>query len=109
MAMNRETRRMLQRQGSLDADGSPVASQQAKKRGAPQAPKPKNDKERLGPVKWLRRYIREVVAEFRKVVFPTREEVRKYSIIVLIFLAVVISFIGVVDYGLSNLVLKVFT
>ena len=109
MAMNRETRRMLQRQGSLDADGNPIASEKAKKKATPQAPKPKTDEPRLGPIKWLRRYVREVIAEFRKVVFPTREEVRNYSIIVMIFLAVMITIIGLLDFGLSNLVLKVFT
>lgn len=100
---------MLQRQGSLDAEGTPVASNKAKKRGAPQAPKSGRDEPRLGPIKWLRRYIREVVAEFRKVVFPTREQVRNYSIIVLVFLAVMITIIGLLDFGLSHLVLKVFS
>lgn len=101
---------MLQRQGSLDADGAPVASAKAKKRGAPQAPKPSSKSEpRLGPVKWLRRYLREVAAEFRKVIFPTRDEVRNYSIIVLVFLAVTITIIGLLDFGLSHLVLKVFS
>ncbi len=109
MAMNREQRRMMQRQGSLDAEGNPTSSARAKKRAAPQAPKTKSDEPRPGPIKWLRRYIREVIAEFRKVVFPTKEEVRKYSIVVLIFLVVMISIIGALDYGLSNLVLKVFT
>ena len=103
---------MLQRQGSLDADGSPVASASAKKRGAPQAPKPSKsskDEPKLGPIKWFRRYLREVMAEFRKIVFPTREEVRSYSIIVLIFLVVTIAVIGLLDFGLSHLVLKVYS
>lgn len=100
---------MLQRQGSLDADGSPVASAKAKKRASPQAPKQNKSEPRLGPIKWLRRYVREVMAEFRKVVFPTRDEVRNYSIIVIVFLAVTITIIGLLDFGLSHLVLKVFS
>lgn len=100
---------MLQRQGSLDADGTPVASAKAKKRGAPKAPKPDKAEARLGPIKWFRRYLREVAAEFRKVIFPTRDEVRNYSIIVLIFLVVTIAVIGLIDYGLSHLVLKVYS
>lgn len=100
---------MLQRQGSLDADGSPVASAKAKKRGSPQTPKPNKAEPRLGPIKWIRRYVREVMAEFRKVVFPTRDEVRNYSIIVIVFLTITITIIGLLDYGLSNLVLKVFS
>ncbi len=98
---------MLQRQGSLDAEGSPVAGKAKKKPN--QAPKPAKSEPRLGPIKWLRRYVLEVLAEFRKVVFPTREEVRTYSIIVVVFLALMITMIGLLDYGLSHLVLKVFT
>ena len=106
MAMNRETRRMLQRQGSLGADGEPVAG--AKKRASPQAPKPSAKEQRLGPIKWAKRYWREVVAEMRKVSFPSREEVRSFSIIVFIFLVVVTSVVGILDFGVSHLVLKVF-
>ena len=104
---------MLQRQGSLDADGSPTSSAKAKKRASPQAPKPGKSsgkaEPKLGPIKWLRRYLREVAAEFRKIVFPSRDEVRNYSIIVLVFLVVTIAFIGLLDFGLSHLVLKVFS
>jgi preprotein translocase SecE subunit len=44
----------------------------------------------------------------RKVSFPDREEVRTYSIIVFIFLVVVTSIVGLLDFGVSHLVLKVF-
>ena len=100
---------MLQRQGSLDADGTPVNAAKGNKKATPQAPKPAGSDARLGPIKWLQRYIREVMAEFRKVTFPSRDEVRSYSIIVFVFLVLMIAMIGLLDFGLSHLVLKVFT
>ena len=105
--MNRETKRMLQKQGALDADGEPVQS--AKKRAAPQAPKPAAKEERLPPHKWAQRYWREVMAEMRKVNFPNREQVRTYSILVFIMLVTVTTAIGLIDFGLSHVVLKVFS
>ncbi len=105
MAMNRETKRMLQRQGSLNAEGDPVAP--AKKPGA-KAPKPASSEPRLPPHKWLRRYLREVMSEMRKVNFPTKQEVRTYSIIVFTMLLIVTSVIGLLDFGLSHAILKVF-
>lgn len=100
---------MLQRQGSLDADGNPVNTAKDNKKAAAQAPKAASSEERLGPIAWLRRYLREVMAEFKKVTFPTRDEVRSYSIIVFAFLVIMTTLIGLLDFGLSHLVLKVFS
>jgi preprotein translocase subunit SecE len=89
MAMNRETRRMLQRQGSLTADGTPTRT----KREAPAA-RPAEREKRTGPVQFLR----EVRGELRKVVWPTRQEVINYSIIVLISLLVLTAFVAGQDW-----------
>jgi preprotein translocase subunit SecE len=105
MAMNREQKRMLQRQGALGADGAPAP--QARK--APPAPKPKPSEKRLPPIKWARQYLREVMAELRKVSFPTRPEVANYSVIVFALIVVLTISIGLLDLGLSHLVLKVFS
>ena len=59
MAMNREQKRMMQRQGAIGADGEPV-QQQRKAVTTPKSTKP-NEK-RLPPLKWARQYLREVVA-----------------------------------------------
>ncbi len=64
MAMNRQQKRMLQKQGQLGADGAPAA----RKRPAPQAPRPAAKEERTGPVQFLR----EVRGELRKVAWPSR-------------------------------------
>jgi preprotein translocase subunit SecE len=97
MAMNRETKRMLQRQGALGADGEPKAT-----RKAPPAPRPKE--KRTPP----REFVREVRSELRKVAWPSRAEVINYSIIVFITIIVLTGAIAALDYGMSKAVLWIF-
>ena len=92
MAMNRETKRMLQRQGQLGPDGEPAPRRAPRPQPAP--PRPARAKERVSP----RQYLREVRGELRKVAWPTRAEVIRYSVIVLITLIVLTTFIFVLDY-----------
>ena len=95
MAMNRETKRLLQRQGALGADGEP----KAQKKAAPPAPRPKE--QRTSP----REFVKEVRSEMRKVAWPTRPEVINYSIIVFITLVLMTGFIALIDFGASKSVL----
>ncbi len=98
MAMNRQQKRMLQRQGQLGADGEP----QARKRTAPPAPRPKE--ERTSPVQ----FVREVRGELRKVAWPTRTEVRNYSIIVLVAVVILTAYISSLDYVFGEAIFKLF-
>jgi preprotein translocase subunit SecE len=86
--MNREQKRMLQRQGQLGADGEPVA----RRREA--APPPTVRRGRTTP----REFLHEVNVELRKVAWPTRAETINYSTVVLITLAVVMAMIFCMDY-----------
>ena len=105
MAMNREQKRMLQRQGAVDAEGTPTARRAA----APQ-PRPKSGKEeRLPLFQRIKQYFREVVSEMRKVSFPTKQETITYSIVVFVMLVLLTGGIGLLDFGISHLVLKVFS
>lgn len=97
MAMNREQKRLLQKQGAIDADGSPKAS-----RRAPQAPRPKE--KRTTP----RQFLREVRSEMRKVNWPTRAETVNYSVIVFITVVVLTALIAGADFGLSKAVLWIY-
>jgi len=98
MAMNRETKRMLQRQGQLGADGAPT-------RAKPQPrPAPRPVKERTSP----RQYLREVRGELRKVAWPTKAEVTRYSIIVLITVVILTSYIFGLDYLFAKFVFFLF-
>ena len=96
--MNRQTKRLMQRQGQLAPDGSPA-------RRAPQPrPAPRPAKERTGPAE----YVRQVRAELRKVAWPTRAEVINYSIIVLVALLVMIALIFALDYVFGKAVFFLF-
>ncbi len=97
MAMNREQKRMMQRQGQIGPDGEPVAKQ--RKRPAPQ---PKAKDKRTTPLQ----FVREVRTELRKVAWPTRAEVINYSIIVLVTVVILTSLIAVLDIFFSEWVLK---
>jgi preprotein translocase subunit SecE len=103
MAMNRETKRMLQRQGQLGPDGeSQRAPRQDDRRRA--AATQRTQRERIGPVQ----FVREVKGELRKVAWPTRDEVTRYSFIVLFTLVVLTAFIFGIDYLFAKSVFFLF-
>ena len=95
MAMNREHKRLLQRQGELDAEGN----QKATKRQAPSPTAPKEP--RTKP----REFAREVNAELRKVAWPSRSETLSLSGIVLVFLIVMTLLIAGLDWTFTKAVL----
>ena len=53
-------------------------------------------------------FLRQVVAELRKVVRPTRNELVTYTAVVLVFVLAVMTYVSVLDFGLGKLVLWVF-
>jgi preprotein translocase subunit SecE len=53
-------------------------------------------------------YYRQVVAELRKVIWPTRKELVTYTTVVMVFVTIMIAYVSVLDYGFSKLVLQVF-
>ena len=53
---------------------------------------------RQGPIA----LIRSVITELRKVVWPSRQEVTRYSLVVLFTLLVMIAIITVLDYAFSQ-------
>ncbi len=52
----------------------------------------------------IRQFFREVRSELRKVTWPSRDEVKVLTIIVVLFVAIFTAFIGVVDLILSRVV-----
>ena len=56
----------------------------------------------------VRLFVRQVVAELRKVVRPTRNELVTYTTVVLVFVLAVMAYVSVLDFGLGRLVLWVF-
>ena len=50
----------------------------------------------------LANYNRQVVAELRKVLWPTRNELVTYTIVSVVFVVAMIAFVGVLDYGFTT-------
>ncbi len=99
--MNRETKRMMARQGAAGPDGAPVAPDRKQPANVPRKAV-KRDK--TSPAVFLR----EVRGELRRVAWPTRAEVINYSTIVLFTLAILIALIFVLDYAFAKSVLFLF-
>ena len=97
--MNRQMKRLMQRQGQVGADGSPVAQPRQRPR-----PQPRQVKERTTPAE----FFRQVRAELRKVACPNRAEVVNYSVIVFIVLVVLIGLIFGLDYLFGKFVFFLF-
>ena len=97
MAMNREQKRLLKKQGHLNEAGEPV-------RGPRQTPGPAPKAERTGPAQ----FVREVRGELRKVAWPGREEVLNYSVVVFLGIVVLTAMIAGLDYVLGEAVLSLF-
>jgi preprotein translocase subunit SecE len=56
----------------------------------------------------IARFIREVVAELRKVNWPSRNELLTYTVVVVVFVVVMMSIVGGLDWGFAWLVTHVF-
>ncbi|MCB1259061.1 MAG: preprotein translocase subunit SecE [Acidimicrobiales bacterium] len=98
MALNREQKRALQRQGELGPDG------ESRPRSRNQPRRQPTREERTSP----RQFAREVRDELRKVAWPTRQQTLNYSLIVFVTLVVFGALIFGVDWVFSNAVLKLF-
>ncbi len=52
----------------------------------------------------IAKFFRQVKSEMKKVNWPTRNELSSFTLVVLITVIVLISFIGIVDLLLSNII-----
>jgi preprotein translocase subunit SecE len=53
-------------------------------------------------------FYRQVIAEMRKVIWPTRKELVTYTSVVVVFVLVIIAYVTALDFGFSKAVLAVF-
>ena len=61
-------------------------------------------RERTSPVT----FYRQVVAELRKVVWPTQQQLVTYFIVVMVFVLVMIAYVSVLDLAFGKAVFKIF-
>ena len=89
--------------GSIDTpdaqDEAPESGRKARKGGK---------RAKKGPLKRLATFYRQVVAELRKVVWPTRGQLTTYTTVVIVFVIIMIGLVTVIDYGLNHAAKYVF-
>lgn len=91
--MNRQYKRLMKKE-----------EDRKKSAPRPQVKPQSQKKERTKP----RQFVREVVAELRKVAWPTRQEVVSYSVVVLVSSIVIAALIFGMDYVFTKAVLALF-
>jgi preprotein translocase subunit SecE len=84
---------------------SSVADAPAVRGGRKDSSGGKQSENRTGPVT----FYRQVVAELRKVVWPTREQLGTYFVVVIAFVLVMIALVSVLDLVLGKLAFEIFT
>ncbi|AWT52347.1 preprotein translocase subunit SecE [Mycolicibacterium smegmatis] len=60
------------------------------------------------PIMFVVNYLKQVVAELRKVIWPNRKQMVSYTTVVLVFLVFMVALIAGANYGLARLVSLVF-
>jgi preprotein translocase subunit SecE len=53
-------------------------------------------------------FVRESVAELKKVVWPTPSQLQQYFVVVLVFVLIMIGIVSALDLGFGTLLLKIF-
>jgi preprotein translocase subunit SecE len=105
--VNRETKRLMQRQGQMEADGSPST------RRAPAGTTTRTPKQQRGGAPARKRstpvqFVREVRDEMRQVAWPSRSELINYTSVVLTTLIIMISLIFVLNLAFGKLITQLF-
>ncbi|MEM7096591.1 MAG: preprotein translocase subunit SecE [Actinomycetota bacterium] len=97
-SLNRQTRRFAQKQGLLDDDGEPVRQSRGER----------GQQRRVEPRTPPAQFFREVRSELSKVVWPSREEVINYSLVVFTLLVAFTGLVAALDFGLGEAIVKLF-
>jgi preprotein translocase subunit SecE len=93
--------RAAARRSGARAGSSPV-------KGTATAPRDVSREKRLSLLARLRRFLREVVAELRKVIWPARNQMVTYTIVVIVFVVIMVALTAVLDVLFAKGVLSVF-
>ena len=85
-----------------DADDESAESAESKK------PRKGGKRGKKGPLGRLALFYRQIVAELRKVVWPTRNQLTTYTTVVIVFVVIMIGLVTVIDYGFNQAIKYVF-
>lgn len=93
----------------VSTETAPETDAATTKNGDGKKPKvKKKDGPSRNPFAFVFNYLKQVVAELRKVIWPNRKQMISYTTVVLVFLAFMVALIGGVDFGFAKLVTWVF-
>ncbi|MBP2322427.1 preprotein translocase subunit SecE [Kibdelosporangium banguiense] len=119
-AAARRERRASSRPAARKDSDAPAEKPKAKPKAKPESDAVASDKKghatpsrdgkdkRPGLIGRLFRFLKEVVAELRKVIWPTRKQMVTYTAVVLVFLAVMVAIIAGLDLGIGKGVFAIF-
>ncbi|MGO9155509.1 preprotein translocase subunit SecE [Mycobacterium sp.] len=93
--------------GTKKARKAAKAAKAAKAGTKPKKPKKSSDRP-ANPFLFVYTYLKQVVSEMRKVIWPNRKQMLTYTSVVLAFLAFMVALVGLADLGLTKLVMLVF-
>jgi preprotein translocase subunit SecE len=88
--------------------GGTATRSRTKAESADSKPRAKKDTDRVGIFARIIRFVREVIAELRKTIWPTRKELLTYTAVVVTFVTVMMSLVAGLDFGFAKGVLFVF-
>jgi preprotein translocase subunit SecE len=88
--------------GSIDKPDADDESAESKR------PRKGGKRGKKGPLGRLALFYRQIVAELRKVVWPTRNQLTTYTSVVIVFVVVMIGLVTVIDYGFQQAIKYVF-
>jgi preprotein translocase subunit SecE len=91
---------MTETRGSVETRGSSAA--------APQSKRPRFLSRVAGRFARIPLFYRQVIAELRKVIWPTRHELVTYTSVVVVFVSIIIAIVFSLDYGFGKAVLYIF-
>jgi preprotein translocase subunit SecE len=105
-------RRRAGADGDEAGDGRRPAAKGATATGAKGTATPTRDRSQTAPqgspIARLQRFLREVVAELRKVHWPTRRQIVVYTFVVLVFVAFMVSLVAGLDWVFAKAVFALF-
>lgn len=70
--------------------------------------KPRRDRRKRGFFGRAVLFNRQIVAELRKVVWPSKQDLRQYTTVVIIFVVIMIAFVSGMDWVFSKLTFGIF-
>ncbi|MDG3009180.1 preprotein translocase subunit SecE [Rhodococcus sp. D2-41] len=91
-----------------DPETAGSSAEKPKKSGGGKKPKKTKQSGQGNLLKRVIKYLREVVAELKKVIWPNKQQMITYTIVVVIFMAFIVALVAGLDIGFAKGVMWLF-